>query len=108
MENMHIKNYECHQEESCRYDAFEVAQEECFRLVLEHMNAQDTNFNNISMYATEKFNQTHQNITFNHCATQTGINNMIHYQNENHHHYQQFYKETCDLWDVEYGNNGVA
>lgn len=33
---------------------------------------------------------------------------MIRYQNENDHHYQQFYKEMCDFFNGEYGNGGVA
>lgn len=33
---------------------------------------------------------------------------MICYQNDNHHHYQQFYKEMCDFLDAEYVNDGVA
>lgn len=45
---------------------------------------------------------------FNHGATQTGINNMICYQNENRHHHQQFYMDMCDFLDLEYGNDGVA
>lgn len=40
--------------------------------------------------------------------TQIGINNMNRYQNENHHYYQQFYREMCDFLDVEYGNDGVV
>lgn len=45
---------------------------------------------------------------FYHGSTQTDINNMIHHQNENNHHYQQFYKEICAFLDVEYENDSVA
>lgn len=52
---------------------FEVAQEELFRLVHEHLDAEDTNFNNFVSYSTQQFNEIRQNMEFNHGATQTGI-----------------------------------
>ena len=75
---MCVEKQECHEEESRRCYTFEAAQEERFRLVHEHMNAQDTNFNNFVTYAMEQFNQILQDMGFNLGATQTGINNMIH------------------------------
>lgn len=72
------------------------------------MNSYDTNFNIFSSYAMEQFHQIRQDIRFNHGTTQTSIKNMIRYQNENHRHYQQFYREMCVFLDVEYGNDGVA
>lgn len=33
---------------------------------------------------------------------------MIDFQNDNHHHYQQFYREMYDFLDVEYGNDDVT
>lgn len=30
------------------------------------------------------------------------------YQNDNHHYYQQFYREMYDFLDYEYGSEGVA
>lgn len=69
LENMSVEQQEGHQEESCRCGAFKVTQEERFRLVHKHMNAQDTNFNNFSIYVTEQFSQTYEDMTFNHGAT---------------------------------------
>lgn len=43
-----------------------------------------------------------------HVKTQHGIHDMIRYQNENHHHYLQFYREMCDLWYYEYGGESAA
>ena len=68
------------------------------------MTSLDNNFNNFSMYSTEQFNEIRENMAFNHGATQTVINNMTHYQNDNQHHYQQFNMEMCDFLDGEYGN----
>lgn len=89
LENMCVEQHERHQEDSRRCDAFEASQEERFILVQERMNAQDTNFNNFSMYATKQFNQIREDMEFNHRATHTCINNMIVLENDNHHHYQQ-------------------
>lgn len=33
---------------------------------------------------------------------------MIHYQNDNPHYYQQFYREMCDFLDYEYVSKCVA
>lgn len=87
---MCVEQQERHEEEPRRWDAFEAVQNECFRVVHEHLTAQDNNFNNFSTYATEQFNEIRQNMAFNHGATQTGINDMIRYQNDNHHHYHDF------------------
>lgn len=88
LENTRVKQQKHHKDESCRRDAFEVAQEERFRLVHKYMNAQDTNFNNFAMYAMDQFNQICQDMGFNNGVTQTGINNIIRYQYENHCDYQ--------------------
>lgn len=77
LENMRVEQQERHQEESHRCDAVKASQEERFILVHEHVNFQDTNFNNFATYVTEQFNQIRQDMTFNHGATQIGINNMI-------------------------------
>ena len=87
---MHVEQRECQEEKPRRRDEFEVAQEERFRLVHEHMTSQDNNSNNFATYATKKFNQIRQDMGFNNGATKNDINNMIFYQNENQHHYQQF------------------
>lgn len=108
LENMCVEQHERHEKESCRCDAFEEAQEERFILVQEHMNAQDTNFNNFASYATDKFTHIRQDMMFHHGSIKININNMISLQNKNHHHYQQFYRELCDFLDVEYGNEGAA
>lgn len=108
LENMHVEQRERHEKESRSHDAFEDAQEERFRVVHEHMTAQDNNFNNFATYATKQFNENFQNMAFNPSATQTGINDMIRYQNDNHHHSQLFYRETCDFLDYEYGGEGLA
>lgn len=92
LENMCVEQREHHEEESCKHDTFKVVKEGSFRLVHEHMNAQETNFNNFATYATEQFNMIRQNMAFNHIATQTSMNNMIYYQNDNHQYYQQFYR----------------
>lgn len=85
---MCVVKWECHEEESRRHDTFEAAQEERFKLVHEYMTAQYNNFKNFAMYVTKQFNQILQDMGFNHGSTQTGINNMTRYQNENHNHYQ--------------------
>lgn len=98
---MCVEQQERHEEESRRRDAFEVAQEERFKVVHEHLISQDNNFNNLSMYATEQFNEICQNMTFSHGVTQTDINDMTRYQNDNNHHYQRFYREMCDFLDYD-------
>ena len=108
LENMCIEQREHHKEEYRRRDTFEVAQKERFRVAHEYLTAQDNNFNNCSMYAIEQFNEVCQNMAFNHDVTQTNINNIIHYQNGNQHHYQQFYKKMCDFLDYEYGSKYAA
>lgn len=108
MESRCVEKQERHQEESHRRDTFEVTQEERFKLVHEHLNSQDTKFNNFATYITKQLNQTRQDMAFNLGATQTGINNIVGFQNDNHHHYHQFYSEMCDFLDAVYGNEGVA
>lgn len=47
-------------------------------------------------------------MVFLHGSTTTDINNMIAFENWNHHNYMQFYWEMCDFLDAEYGNKGVS
>lgn len=108
IENMHVEQRECHKEDSRKHDTFKVAQKERFILVDEHLIAQENNFNSFASYTTKKFNEICQNMALNHGATQTSINNKIHYQNHNHHHYKQFYREMRDFLDYEYRGEGVA
>lgn len=43
---------------------------------------------------------------FDHGSTTTGINNILHYQDQNHSHYSMFYREMCDFLDDQFGNDG--
>lgn len=95
---MNVEQQERHKEESRRCDVFEAAQEERFRLVHEHMPAQDNNLTTFLCMLQSS------SIKF----ARTWDSTMIHYENENHRHYQQFYREMCDFFDVEYENDGVA
>lgn len=53
LKNMCVEQQKRRQKESCKRDVFEAAQEERFRLVHEHMNFQETNFNHFFTHATE-------------------------------------------------------
>lgn len=108
LKNTRVQQCKRHEEESCRRDEFEVAQAKRFREVHEHITTNDNNFNSFSLYATDQFNEIRQNMASNHVTTQDGIRDMICDQNDNHCHYQQFYREICDFLDYEYGGEGVA
>lgn len=90
LKNMCIQQQERYKEDTWWCYDFAVAQEEHFKLVQDHLTAQNTTFEIFASYATVQFNQIREDMEFNYGSTSTGINKMIHHENENHVHYIQF------------------
>lgn len=70
------------------------------------MTAQDANFDAFASYVTESLVSMWNEMDVNHATTIAMINHMISAQNENHHHYAQFYREMCEFLDYNYGSDG--
>ncbi|CAI8602282.1 unnamed protein product [Vicia faba] len=123
LENLCVQQREHHEEETYWRAYFEAFQEECYLLVQdhltsieesqeeryclvqEHLSAQDNSFNVFETYVTDEFSNLRRAIGVNHGATTTSINRALHYQDENHYHYSQFYQEMCDFLNGQNENN---
>lgn len=103
---MKLRQYERYVEDCRRRGAFEAAQMERFHLMQEHMTTQDGKFDICVSYVMESLMSMRNEMDVNHVTAIARINHMISTQNENHHHYAQFYREMCEFLDFNYGNDG--
>lgn len=106
LQNMQLRKDERYVEDCRRRDVSEASQMERFCLMQEYMTTQDANFDAFASYVTESLVSMRNEMDMNPDAMIARINHMTSAQNDNHHHYDRFYREMCDFLDHHYGNDG--